>query len=414
MKLRSLDDLDWLDAPPDDAIQVAESLLDRIGATGEMAQRLVRFPLHPRLSRIVVESLARGVGHDGCRVAALLGLGSRSDKNELLTVLDQPADHRLHEHTNQLIRLARPPAQTHHDENELLLAVLSGFPDRVARRRAGNQLLLSTGISAELMGHPPASEFLLAIDAEDRKENSLPLIRMVARIEPEWLLELFPDRVVETSRLEWNRATERVERVRALLYDKLVLEESRGNAPELEAADFLVRKVLETGIENFVDKDALKQLRARIAFAGLDETSVKQTVRDLCMGLHSFRDFREAAKNFVALLEQQSNARLLAELAPTSVRLPSGRTTKIHYDHGRPPWIESRLQDFFGMHDTPCIGPEHTPLVIHLLAPNHRAVQTTTDLSGFWRRLYPQVRRELMRRYPRHAWPEQPGTSQTK
>ena len=409
MKIGHLDDLDWLSAPPKEAIQIAESLLDRIGATGEMVQRLSKLPLHPRLARIVVEALERGVGYDGCRVAAMLGLGLRSDKNELLAALDQPPDHQLREHTSHLIRLTRAPKQTRHNEDELLLSILSGFPDRVARRRTGNQLLLSTGISAELIGHPPASEFLLAIDAEDRKQNSQPLIRLVARVEPEWLLELFPDHIEETSNLEWNRVTERVERVRALLYDKLVLEESRGNAAEPEAADLLARKVLESGIENFVDKDSLEQLRARMAFAGLDETRVDQTVRDLCLGLHSLRDFREAAKNFIALLEQQTNARLLAELAPTSVRLHGGRYTRIHYDHGRPPWIASRLQDFFGMHDTPRIGPQSTPLVIHLLAPNHRAIQTTTDLAGFWQRLYPQVRRELMRRYPRHAWPELPG-----
>jgi ATP-dependent helicase HrpB len=410
MKIEHLDGLDWLDAPPTEAVQVSESLLDRIGATGEMVQRLVRFPLHPRLSRIIVEAIDRGVGYDGCRVAAMLGLGLRSDKNELLAALDQPQDHQLREHTSQLIRLAHAPKQARHNENELLLSLLSGFPDRVARRRTGNQLLLSTGISAELIGHPPASEFLLAIDAEDRKENSLPLIRLVSRVEPEWLLELFPDHIEETSSLEWNRVTERVECARALLYDKLVLEESRGNAPESEAADLLARKVIESGIENFVDKDALEQFRARIAFAGLDETSADQTVRDLCVGLHSLRDFREAAKNFIVLLEQQPDARLLEKLAPSSVQLPSGRYTKIHYERGRPPWIASRLQDFFGMHDTPRVGSQSTPLVIHLLAPNRRAVQTTTDLSGFWQRLYPQVRRELMRRYPKHAWPEQPGS----
>jgi ATP-dependent helicase HrpB len=108
------------------------------------------------------------------------------------------------------------------------------------------------------------------------------------------------------------------------------------------------------------------------------------------------------------LLQQKLNVRLLNEIAPLSIRLRNGRQTKVYYEEGRPPWISSRLQDFFGMQDTPRIGPSKTPLVIHLLAPNHRALQTTTDLAGFWERLYPQVRRELMRRYPKHAWPEQP------
>ena len=92
-------------------------------------------------------------------------------------------------------------------------------------------------------------------------------------------------------------------------------------------------------------------------------------------------------------------------------RLLYARTSS-QSDQGRPPWISSRLQDFFGMKETPRIGPDRTPLVIHLLAPNHRAVQTTTDLAGFWERLYPQVRRELIRRYPKHAWPERPQVQQ--
>jgi ATP-dependent helicase HrpB len=100
--------------------------------------------------------------------------------------------------------------------------------------------------------------------------------------------------------------------------------------------------------------------------------------------------------------------RQLQDFAPDRVKLPGGRSVRIHYEPNQPPWIASRLQDFFGMRETPRIGPEQTPVVVHLLAPNHRPVQTTTDLAGFWERLYPQVRRELMRRYPKHAWPERP------
>jgi ATP-dependent helicase HrpB len=81
-------------------------------------------------------------------------------------------------------------------------------------------------------------------------------------------------------------------------------------------------------------------------------------------------------------------------------------------DASRPPWIESRLQDFFGMRDGPRLAGGRVPLVLHLLAPNQRAVQVTSDLSGFWERHYPALRRELMRRYPRHAWPEDPLRAQ--
>jgi ATP-dependent helicase HrpB len=326
--------------------------------------------------------------------------------------MDLPQDGRLRQHIGQLLRMARPPKQHRHDDDALLLSVLAGFPDRVARRRAGNQVLLSTGISAEVAGEPPPYDFMLAIDAEDRKENALPLIRMTARIEPEWLLDLFSGRVEERSSVVWNSTAERVEKVSALLYDKLVIEESRGAAPEAEAADLLWRKAVEVGIEHFTGPELLDHFVARLNFAGLEAPDTSQALRDLCVGLQSFGELRRAATHLIPLLEQRVNSRLINEVAPVSIRLRSGRQTKVHYEQGRPPWISSRLQDFFGMQETPRIGPHKTPLVIHLLAPNHRPVQTTTDLAGFWERLYPQVRRELMRRYPKHAWPEQPQIQQ--
>lgn len=333
----------------------------------------------------------------------------RGARNDLLDATESRHDYRTVQQIEQLRRIARPSKQGKHDDDALLISVLAGFPDRVARRRTGNQVLLSTGVSAEIAGEPSGYEFMVAIDAEDRKDKPLPLVRMTSRVEPEWLIDLFPDRVREQSSVTWNRVAERVEAVSALLYDDLVIQEFRDTQPETEAAsDLLWRKALEIGIERFVDGDSLEQFHARVEFAGLAQPDIPQALRELCSGLRSFADLKGAAKDFVLLLEQKVDQKLLRELAPVSVRLQSGRQTKIHYGGEKPPWVASRLQDFFGMRDTPRVGAERTPLVVHLLAPNQRAVQTTTDLAGFWQRLYPQVRRELMRRYPRHSWPESP------
>jgi ATP-dependent helicase HrpB len=401
--------IDWLDAPPAAAVERAESLLDRLGATGAMVQQLARYPLHPRLSRILIAAMERGVGEDGCIAAALLGSGARSEKNDLLAAIDADQDYRTRQQVEQLRRIARPARQTQHNDDALLMSILAGFPDRVARRRVGNQVLLSTGASAEVAGEAPPYEFMVAVDAEDRKDKPLPLIRMAARIEPEWLIELFPDRVREPSSVEWNRQTERVEAVSALLYDELVIQESRGAMPDAEAAaQLLAQKALEAGIDRFVDRNALDEFLARVEFAGVEVPDVGQSLRELCLGLRSFTELKSAGAHFVATLERKMGTRQLNEIAPPRIRLPSGRETKVHYEPGKPPWIASRLQDFFGMRETPRIGRERTPVVVHLLAPNKRAVQTTTDLAGFWERLYPQVRRELMRRYPRHSWPERP------
>ena len=330
--------------------------------------------------------------------------------------MELPPDPRTTQHIEQLRHIARPPRQRPYRGNNgsdsddaLLLSLLTGFPDRVARRRAGNQILLANGISAEIAGAPPTYEFLLALDAEDRKDRPLPLVRRTSRIEPEWLIDLFPDRIREQDELSWNRTGERVEAVSSLLYDDLVIQESRNPTPDPQAAaEMLARKALEVGIERFVDAEALENLLARIDFAGLAQPDISASLEDLCLGLRSFAELKSAAANLLPLLEQSVDARRLQDLAPSTLRLQAGRTTKVHYDRGKPPWISSRLQDFFGMRETPRVGPGRIPVVVHLLAPNHRAVQTTTDLAGFWERLYPQVRRELMRRYPRHAWPESP------
>jgi ATP-dependent helicase HrpB len=200
-----------------------------------------------------------------------------------------------------------------------------------------------------------------------------------------------------------------VEAVSALLYDELTIQESRGAAPDPgAAADLLAQKALEAGIGRFVDPDALDAFLSRVEFAGLEPPDVAQALRELCSGLRSFAELKQAAEEFVPMLEQKIGARRLNELVPAKIQLQGGRQTRVHYERGKPPWIASRLQDFFGMRETPRIGLNRTPVVVHLLAPNQRAVQTTTDLAGFWERLYPQVRRELMRRYPRHSWPERP------
>jgi ATP-dependent helicase HrpB len=413
MGIASADEMDWLNAPPEAAVQRAESLLDRLGAgasaPGGMAQRLARYPLPPRLSRILVEAIERGVGEEGCVAAALLGLGAQVEQNDLLAAMDSNHDFRMLQYIEQLRRIAHLPRQTHPSDDALLISVLTGFPDRVARLRAGNQVLLSTGASAEVAGEPPRDEFMVAVDAEDRSDKPLPLIRMTARIQLEWLIDLFPDRMRESSSVSWNRATEQVEAVSTLLYDELVVQESRGAIPDLEAAaELLAQKALEAGIERFVDSEALNDFMARAEFASFEVPDVRQALHDLCSGLRSFAGLKSAAAELIPALEQKIGTRRLNEIAPARIRLQRGRQAKVHYERGKPPWIASRLQDFFGMRDTPRIGPERTPVVLHLLAPNQRALQTTTDLAGFWERLYPQVRRELMRRYPRHSWPEQP------
>jgi HrpA-like helicases len=157
-----------------------------------------------------------------------------------------------------------------------------------------------------------------------------------------------------------------------------------------------------------VDGSALEALRARVAFAAahsaiqeIDADQIRSTLESLCTGLKSFAELRNA--DILGAL--RPHGRLLDEIAPEYLPI-KGRRVKVNYVRNQPPWLESRLQDFFGMTKTPTVAGGKVPVLLHLLAPNRRPVQMTTDLAGFWVRLYPQLRKELSRRYPKHAWPK--------
>ena len=383
----------WLDPPPEAAFTAANALLDRLGVTLEMAE----LPLPPRLAKLVLEAKRRGVPEKGCAVAAVLSAGERG-KSDLLALAEsdwQPQTQRIFD---QLRKKISGRDLRNQGDAAILQSILAAFPDRVARHRRArsnhDELLLSAGGSARF---PNCRwEFLVAVDIEERREHGVPLVRLAAPIEPEWLLE----RATERVSLEWNRTAERVDQVTALVYDQLTIEETRAPAEPSEVASrLLAQKALEAGIGRFADRDSVEQVRSRAAFGGIT-IDVEAVLVAQCEGRTTFAEL-EAADLLGTIRPSRIN-----QAAPERIKLPGGREVKVHYEPGKPPWIESRLQDFFGMRESPRIGG--APVVVHLLAPNHRPVQVTSDLAGFWERLYPQVRKELSRRYPKHKWPEKP------
>jgi ATP-dependent helicase HrpB len=224
--------------------------------------------------------------------------------------------------------------------------------------------------------------------------------------------------VKETVEVVWDARTEKVLVTSRLVYGALVLDESaKGSPPPGEVERILAHHALLAGPSAFADRDALAALQLRAAFARsideslpeLGEAQAREVLGELVEGRRSFADLR-AADLLAVLRGRLTHAQQVAldRLAPTEVKLQSGRRVKVHYAPSQPPWIESRLQDFFGMAQGPSVGGGKVPLVLHLLAPSQRPVQITSDLAGFWVRHYPSIRRELSRRYPRHAWPEDP------
>lgn len=470
----------FFEAPPPASLEAAEELLRRLGAVTtlgavtDLGRRLLKFPVHPRQGRLLVEAERRGVGEDGAVLAAILGerelrrearagfgrggarpqakVSAPSDLLEILERFEQAeragfASGKLHaleldpgatlavdRVRKQLRRLLDRTAEAALEKREgaLLMSVLAGFPDRVAQRRRARspELLLHGGGSATLseLSVVQDAAWMVAVDVEERsgaRGQSGAVVRLASAIEPDWLLELFPDEIRTADEPVWNEAQERVEQVSRLSYGNLVLDESRTPAaPSAEVGELLAHKALAAGLQRFADVEALERLLARLTLlaqaspelelAVPDEAFLRRSVASLAAaGLRSFAELREASlQEAVRAQLTPEQARALERMAPERVTLPGGRTVQIQYPRGQPPFIASRLQDFFGLAQGPAVAGGRIPLVLHLLAPNQRAVQVTTDLAGFWERHYPSIRKELMRRYPRHAWPEDPRRAQ--
>jgi ATP-dependent helicase HrpB len=239
-------------------------------------------------------------------------------------------------------------------------------------------------------------------------------------IRPEWLLDVVPGELAERDELGWNSGTERVERWSRLCCGAVVLEESRQPAPPSpEASRILAGAALAAGWEQrqgpgvlAAKLELVRQAFPELELPVLDQAGWREAVVAACEGLTSFAELRAAGleQRWLAGLPPAVSQLLRSEL-PERVRLPGGRSVPVHYESGKPPWIESRLQDFFGMPAGPRICKNRVALTLHLLAPNQRAVQVTSDLGNFWRQHYPGIRRELGRRYPRHPWPEDGATA---
>jgi ATP-dependent helicase HrpB len=484
-----VDDLagfEWFEAPPPGTVAAATTLLTRLGALDargrvtDTGRAMLRFPVHPRQGRMILEAEARGVGEDGVVLAALLGereIRARSmdprggparrlerGGSDLLAALEtfdeaeaagfapdrlrymglEPAAVMSVERVRrQLARMldrtkSNPPTSPEAREAELGKAILAGYPDRVGRlrwpanatgrARGGAEIVFATGGTARLAETSVVhdAELVVAVDAEERSEGrgAQTIVRVASAIEPDWLLELFTDAIRDTTEVTFNPTTERVDVVRRMAYEGLVLEETPATSADPEAVSrVLADAVMARGLRHFVDGEALDRFLARVAFVrahcpqvampAIDEAGLTALVREACRGMRTFHDVRNAGlMDAIAGQLTSAQSRALAELAPERVELPGGRRVKVEYPSGAPPYIESRLQDFFGMKQGPSVAGGRIPLVLHLLAPNQRAVQVTTDLAGFWERHYPTIARELRRKYPRHSWPDDPHTAQ--
>lgn len=459
------DALVWLDAPPALAARGADELLARLGAiddAGRLTARgraLLKHPTHPRLARVIQAGGELGVGHVAAGAAALLsersirrgGIDraprasvaassdvvvdlddlrafSRDPRRAPSLGLDAGACRTVLDVWRQLSRGGRDDETI--DDDALGMALLAGFPDRVAAVRpavAGTRRKLAFaggGGTAELAEESVVhgAAFVVALAAQSRREGAgaAVLVRQAAAIEPEWLVELDPARLEDRSIAVFDAERERVEVTIESRWDGLLLESRRDARGGAATSAALLDAARARGAAAWCEElEDAAQLINRGAFVRVhDAAAVVPTPESIdaalalaCEGRSSFAQLRSAGVLDQVLAALGGDRDRFERRAPTHVGLGGGRRVKVHYEIDRAPWIESRMQEFFGSKSGPTVMEGRVPVAIHLLAPNGRAEQVTTDLAGFWERVYPEVRRALMRRYPRHDWPEDPRTA---
>ncbi len=398
---------EWFEAPPRWAIDAALALLRRLGAVdrdGRLTpdgRAMRRLPLHPRLARLLLA--ARRTAR-AARVCACLSDGTRLRVAAAGETRDSDLDvfgdaNELPLHLRQVAQQLTDPHAGDLSDEDLRRAVLAAYPDRVAQRRGAGQdaFLLASGTGATLARESGVrhAEFVVAVDVSGAtRPGGEPLIRLASAVEPEWLT---PTHSEVTHK--FVEATGTVRATKLDRYDALVLRE-RPVAADPEVAS----RVLFEAYQRRGPNDADQRLLRRLQFSGIEIDPV-ELAASACAGVT-----RLDAVRLDAHLPGHVRAEI-ARLAPDVLRVPSGREHAIVYREDGQIEVAVKLQEVFGLAETPRFGPKLVPITFVLLAPNQRPVQITRDLRSFWTRGYPEVRKELRGRYPKHPWPDDPWTA---
>lgn len=426
------DALPWLTPPAAAAWDQAVALLKELGALDAdsrltaKGEAMSRLPMHPRLANMVIN----GGGDTAALLAAIVEEGSKGRETDIRRILDEVRETPGRPFSKRIIQLAKrfsggshAPAGSPDRLSEGALLALA-YPDRVAKNRGNGTFRMVSGRGAMLEREDALAKapFIVCCELDDRLGDAK--VFLCAPIEREEIEELFADRITCETICEWDRQNDRVKSVVRRRLGQMTLSESSGAAdPAGDAA--VARAVLDgiriKGAENLPcwTKETL-QLRARINFLHrhcdwpeATDDAVVSTLEGFIGNVTKWRDLEKVSMKAVLdafLSANGHDRRELERLAPERMEVPTGSHMVIHYE-GDEPTVEVRLQECFGLMQTPKVAGGKVPIVMTLLSPAHRPIQITKDLAGFWREGYQLVRKDMRGRYPKHYWPEDPLTA---
>lgn len=453
----------WFEKPEEKRLAEALNLLKALkalNADGSPTREgvvMLSFPLHPRLSRMLLAASALGLGPEASALASVLSerdlaLSGRafgeasqslhhSDALLRMELLEQAERYRF---ASQPLRaegidpgaarsaarerdrlkslLGKPAKPFQGDREEALLRLIyDAYPDRVAKLDSGDRYLLADGRAAKLhqKSAVKGEEWITALklDLGGRGPSSQAQILWGSKVKEEWLKESGHMRTVRETL--WDRELQKVFAQEADYFGNLLLK-ARPQKPDPETASaLLLAQAVQNPLAAMKPGEKALALLGRITFLSnalggeqfppWNEDSWRALLGGMAEGKASFNDLRNqdlsAAVN--ATLDHRAR-KLLREEAPETLQVPSGRQVEIHYPETGPPFITVKIQEMFGSAKTPRLALGRVPLVVHLVGPSGRPLQVTADLESFWKNGYPEVIKEMRGRYPKHYWPENP------
>ncbi|MEZ4238534.1 MAG: ATP-dependent helicase HrpB [Myxococcota bacterium] len=418
----------WFEAPPPEAVDAALGVLAALGAVDARGltatgRALAGLPLHPRLGRLLLAGAEAGVRDDAALAAALLGERDRAEpargasRSDVADRIDAVRAGRWPEGPRQaVLRVAGQlqrlvPGGGRGDADALGKAVLAAWPDRVVRRRAPDsdrgRMVGGRGVRLDRSSAVTVDELFVAVSVADEPGEPDARVRIASAVERGWLAE---DVVHEVA---YDADADAVRGRRVHRYRDLVLASHPAPADDADVARCLAAVVAADPDRALPTEGPLPGLRARLRFLAARDgdrwaLDWRALAEGLCGAQRSLAALRRA--DWVGAVRDALGWAAWQELqrrAPERVTVPSGRAVALDWGED-PPVLAVRMQELFGARDTPTVDDGRVRVKLHLLAPNGRPQQITDDLGGFWTRTWPEVRKELRARYPKHAWPEDP------
>lgn len=437
-------ELEWLDVPPTAAYQQARQLLVQLGAVSESGtitphgQQMAELGMHPRLAHMVLKAKAMGYGEMACELAALLNerdilRGQDVVDADLRLRLEalwrvkgvsagQASARRVLAEANQWKRSLGIQSGGESDVNMCGILLAFAYPDRIGQKRSTGRFLLRNGRGAIFVEKQPlsTSPYLVAVELDDQGAGSR--IFLAAHVDESDLEQFFGEQIEEENLVAWDRSGQAVRARKRKRLGALVLKEVMVTDPDPdEALAALLGGVAEEGLGILKWTKGARQLQHRIGFMhqyepewpDVSDQALLATLEDWLAphvyGMKNRGDLQSL--NLASIFETMltwDQRRELDACIPTHITVPSGSRIPVDYSDPEAPVLSVRLQEMFGLEETPRIARGRVPLILHLLSPAQRPVQVTRDLASFWRNAYFEVKKDLKGRYPKHYWPDDP------